>query len=430
MAPLAATLTACPFHPHSDASQATAVSLALGETPVVLKGPRHVASFALALLFVQLSPRDLVFESLRSQSMQVALAVGVSLYKLRKANFVVETVPSTAHFMAHSIGLASERLSPLTTPQVHTTAASLPFGAVLMWLVIDGTGLCRKVTNVLTVGTDGSVFDDLSMRACFGEVWALIRSTERVVRPNLLLLLVLLLAHRLAQSLAVAAIDGDPTGATGAAAAFSGSEATRMVKQAVTSTANATMAPWWAPTLSAASAASVESGVRLLVLLHLLCKYDAPAKALAALRQGSFAEVPSTAATSARDGTASSASATSTATTDKTPDDGAPVADAVAEAASVAAAHVYPIADVGCPAGAEPPILATGSSLDGLLGDDEQDDSGQQEDQANSRLSLDDRLNLKLRTAARVVESANRLRGGPSFNCRRAAGCIESLTST
>jgi hypothetical protein len=99
---------------------ATLVSLAVGETPVVLKGPRHLVSFGLALALVQMSPADLAFRALSLGPVQALLGAGVALYKLRKAIFVVHAVHAADG--SHS---------------------SLLHGAVLMWLVLDGTSNAR-----------------------------------------------------------------------------------------------------------------------------------------------------------------------------------------------------------------------------------------------------------------------------------------------
>ena len=157
---------------------ATLVSMALGETPVVLKGPRHVALFAAALVLVQLSPSELATRGtgLPSASAQLLLALSVSLYKLRKACFVVHA----AHAHGHSVW----------------------FSTIVTWLVIDGTSAARRVTNVFTAGADGAALH-LSARGCVKELYAIIRGTERALRPNLALLLALLGAHRFCEGAAL-----------------------------------------------------------------------------------------------------------------------------------------------------------------------------------------------------------------------------------
>ena len=99
--------------------------------------------------------------------MQAAIAFAVSLYKLRKACFVVEAVA------------AADR--------------SLPVGAVLMWLVIDGTSVARKCTNVLTAGADGAT-RRVSARAVGLEAVDVVAATARALRSHLLLLVLLLQA--------------------------------------------------------------------------------------------------------------------------------------------------------------------------------------------------------------------------------------------
>uniref|UniRef100_A0A7S4BDH1 Uncharacterized protein n=1 Tax=Chrysotila carterae TaxID=13221 RepID=A0A7S4BDH1_CHRCT len=148
---------------------ATAVSLALNETPVVLRGPRHYASFVCSLLAVQLAPKDVVYAAAGRPQLRAVLTAAVALYKLRKACFVVEAV---------------ESLAPCSCPR-------LLLGAILMYLVIDGTGLARKATNVVTAGADGTAVV-WSLRGCCYELISLVFAFERALRPNLLLLIVLL----------------------------------------------------------------------------------------------------------------------------------------------------------------------------------------------------------------------------------------------
>mmetsp|Transcript_19358 Transcript_19358/g.59607 ORF Transcript_19358/g.59607 Transcript_19358/m.59607 type:complete len:342 (-) Transcript_19358:42-1067(-) len=66
-------------------------SLLVGATPVILKGPRHVASWFLAFAAVQLSPGDAVHGALqRHVVLTLVVKTGAALYKLRKFNFVVD----------------------------------------------------------------------------------------------------------------------------------------------------------------------------------------------------------------------------------------------------------------------------------------------------------------------------------------------------
>lgn len=68
-----------------------AVSLLLGETPVVLKGPRHLLFFVFGFLLVWLAPADVVHGSLgHSAPTQLVTSCCCALYKLRKTLFAVE----------------------------------------------------------------------------------------------------------------------------------------------------------------------------------------------------------------------------------------------------------------------------------------------------------------------------------------------------
>ncbi len=69
----------------------TLVSLALGATPVVLKGVRHFGSFFLGVLLVWFCPGDVVYlTTRRSPVAKLLVAMAIGLYKLRKALFAVE----------------------------------------------------------------------------------------------------------------------------------------------------------------------------------------------------------------------------------------------------------------------------------------------------------------------------------------------------
>lgn len=66
-------------------------SLMIGATPVILKGPRHMASWLVAFACIQLCPRDSVFIKLQTHaSLLLVVRVGCALYKLRKFNFVAD----------------------------------------------------------------------------------------------------------------------------------------------------------------------------------------------------------------------------------------------------------------------------------------------------------------------------------------------------
>lgn len=68
----------------------TAVSLILGTTPVILKGPRHLLSFFVALALCQFLPGDYVYHvAHHSPRMQLVMATCSSIYTLRKLLYVV-----------------------------------------------------------------------------------------------------------------------------------------------------------------------------------------------------------------------------------------------------------------------------------------------------------------------------------------------------
>ena len=74
----------------------TVISIVLGQQPVLLKSWRHFASFGVALLCVQVSPRDLFFRVLsandtRGQVLRLITFSSCALYKVRKLTFVVHT---------------------------------------------------------------------------------------------------------------------------------------------------------------------------------------------------------------------------------------------------------------------------------------------------------------------------------------------------
>lgn len=63
---------------------ATIGSLLLGETPVLLKGPRHILTFGAALAVVQLSPADCVYHAIqRRPPAQLLLRLCAAIYKVR-----------------------------------------------------------------------------------------------------------------------------------------------------------------------------------------------------------------------------------------------------------------------------------------------------------------------------------------------------------
>tara|TARA_B110001452_G_scaffold6879_1_gene6212 strand:- start:2015 stop:3262 length:1248 start_codon:yes stop_codon:yes gene_type:complete len=164
---------------------ATLASLLLGEMPVVLKGPKHSISFVLAVLAIQFSPGDVAYRCFRTKPVQAVLAQGVSLYKMRKARFVAQAV-----------------VRLLLAGQLRTGWGALFYATVLMYLVVDGSGQTRKLTNMVTIGADGSSYKPSRPSGVAERLWAFGRHAERSLRPHAALVLVLALpARRLAELL-------------------------------------------------------------------------------------------------------------------------------------------------------------------------------------------------------------------------------------
>ncbi|GBG27062.1 Hypothetical Protein FCC1311_032852 [Hondaea fermentalgiana] len=67
------------------------ISVLLGATPVILKGPRHMGSFFIGFLLVWHSPGDVVYRYItKSDAVKLMVCMCCGLYKLRKALFAVE----------------------------------------------------------------------------------------------------------------------------------------------------------------------------------------------------------------------------------------------------------------------------------------------------------------------------------------------------
>jgi len=68
----------------------TVGSILLGETPVILQGPRHMISWLVALSCIQISPGDVAFRLVQEHAaLRFIVRIACSLYKLRKFNFVL-----------------------------------------------------------------------------------------------------------------------------------------------------------------------------------------------------------------------------------------------------------------------------------------------------------------------------------------------------
>jgi len=77
------------------------VSLILYQVPVIIKGPRHMVSFAISLLAVQSCPWDFIVKRFqKSLVCRAALRVCCALYKQRKAIFAIETAIHLNHSAA------------------------------------------------------------------------------------------------------------------------------------------------------------------------------------------------------------------------------------------------------------------------------------------------------------------------------------------
>lgn len=95
-------------------------SVIIGATPVILKGPRHMASWLLAFACIQLCPRDSVYLKLQAHAhLLLVVRVGCALYKLRKFNFVAK--------------FALDR------------AQSFKWMLAAQIVVIDGNNLCSRI---------------------------------------------------------------------------------------------------------------------------------------------------------------------------------------------------------------------------------------------------------------------------------------------
>lgn len=100
------------------------VALALGETPVIIKGPRHITSFLLAFALMQAFPSDGLYRFVRGSSLaQTVLYGACALYKLRKVLFCV--------------------MHPECT---------LLHGAVLAWVSLEGNSILRRVESTRAGG--------------------------------------------------------------------------------------------------------------------------------------------------------------------------------------------------------------------------------------------------------------------------------------
>jgi len=74
----------------------TFISIMLGVEPVLAKSWRHFASFGVALMCIQLTPKDMFFQRLSAKNtrglfLRLCMFVACAIYKLRKMTFVVHT---------------------------------------------------------------------------------------------------------------------------------------------------------------------------------------------------------------------------------------------------------------------------------------------------------------------------------------------------
>ena len=97
-------------------------SILIGATPVILKGPRHMASWLFALACVQMCPKDSVYHKLQTHAvLLLVVRLGCAMYKLRKFNFVAD----------------------------FALARHQSFGWMLLAeiVVIDGNNLCSRIST-------------------------------------------------------------------------------------------------------------------------------------------------------------------------------------------------------------------------------------------------------------------------------------------
>ena len=101
----------------------TAVSLLLHETPVLLRGTRHMLTFAVALLLIQSCPGDVCNTCLNGPVHLIVCAAN-ALYKVRKFTFALEA------------SLALE-------------TGGMGTALLVTWLAVEGSSASRRVESVL-----------------------------------------------------------------------------------------------------------------------------------------------------------------------------------------------------------------------------------------------------------------------------------------
>jgi hypothetical protein len=114
----------------------TVSSALLNETPVLLKGPRHITSFLLGFLLVWFSPGDQVF-TVMSHSLAVKLLLSMcsGLYRLRKALFSMEVALALYSWP----GMVD--LSDITSNHLRC----IGFCALLVIIALDGNGVLKDL---------------------------------------------------------------------------------------------------------------------------------------------------------------------------------------------------------------------------------------------------------------------------------------------
>lgn len=106
----------------------TLVSVLLWKRPVILKGPRHIMSFAVSFLLVQLFPGDLLNKTMRNPSIKLLVKSCCALYKMRKLFFVVDTFSAGHHW-----GLGSWF-----------------FMLMVAGITMDGNSMLRRLFNIMS----------------------------------------------------------------------------------------------------------------------------------------------------------------------------------------------------------------------------------------------------------------------------------------
>jgi len=156
---------------------ATVGSLLLGEMPVILKGPRHFATFLLALVLVQACPGDAVYRLVQTSAMcQLVARLGAALYKLRKLVFVILACRGLS-----LRGPAPFAVAPNVPGPLHLRLELALYSVVVAWVITDGNSVlravdtwmrCRGFPRKQDVGSGARVLSILASEAGAGLLYA------------------------------------------------------------------------------------------------------------------------------------------------------------------------------------------------------------------------------------------------------------------